>query len=81
MAFTSEDRVRDVIHNFDAGGFCSLYPKYAGGRLLSKPEDLEDIQGSRRRPVPTRRPRQGKRCLMRHQVATVFTGECRRYRR
>jgi len=32
LAFTSEDRVREVIHNFNADGFDSLYPKYAGGR-------------------------------------------------
>ncbi|WP_285705275.1 IS630 family transposase [Microtetraspora sp. NBRC 16547] len=32
VAFTSEDRVRDVIHNFNADGFDSLYPKYKGGR-------------------------------------------------
>src|SRR5262249_57440344 len=32
VAFTSEDRVRDVIHNFNADGFGSLYPKYKGGR-------------------------------------------------
>jgi transposase len=32
VAFTSEDRVRDVIHNFNADGFGSLYPKYRGGR-------------------------------------------------
>jgi transposase len=32
VAFTSEDRVREVIHNFNADGFDSLYPKYAGGR-------------------------------------------------
>jgi transposase len=32
VAFTSEDRVRDVIRNFDADGFSSLYPKYKGGR-------------------------------------------------
>ena len=31
-AFTSEDRVRDVIRNFNADGFGSLYPKYKGGR-------------------------------------------------
>src|SRR5262249_47407335 len=31
VAFTSEDRVRDVIRNFNADGFDSLYPKYAGG--------------------------------------------------
>ena len=32
IAFTSEDRVREVIHNFNADGFESLTPKYAGGR-------------------------------------------------
>ena len=33
VAFTSQDRVRAVIHNFNADGFDSLYPRYAGGRL------------------------------------------------
>ncbi len=32
IAFTSEDRVREVIHNFNADGFDSLAPKYSGGR-------------------------------------------------
>jgi transposase len=32
VAFTSEDRVRDVIRNFSADGFSSLYPRYRGGR-------------------------------------------------
>lgn len=32
VAFTSRDRVREVIHNFNDDGFDSLYPKYAGGR-------------------------------------------------
>ena len=32
VAFTSADRVRDVIHNFNTDGFDSLYPKYRGGR-------------------------------------------------
>jgi len=32
VAFTSEDRVREVIRNFNADGFGSLYPKYKGGR-------------------------------------------------
>ena len=31
VAFTSEDRVRDVIRNFNADGFSSLYPKCKGG--------------------------------------------------
>jgi transposase len=32
VTFTSPDRVRDVLHNFNADGFESLRPKYAGGR-------------------------------------------------
>ena len=32
VTFTSPDRVRDVIHNFNADGFDSLYPRYKGGR-------------------------------------------------
>jgi transposase len=32
VTFTSPDRVRDVIHNFNRDGFESLKPKYAGGR-------------------------------------------------
>ena len=32
ITFTSEDRVREVIHNFNDDGFDSLAPKYAGGR-------------------------------------------------
>jgi transposase len=31
VAFTSEDHVRDVIHNFNADGFDSFYPRYRGG--------------------------------------------------
>ena len=32
LGFTSEDRAREVIHNFNADGFDSLYPKCAGSR-------------------------------------------------
>ncbi len=32
VTFTSSDRVRDVLHNFNADGFESLAPKYGGGR-------------------------------------------------
>jgi transposase len=32
IAFTSEDRVREVIHNFNDDGFDSLDARYAGGR-------------------------------------------------
>ena len=49
VAFTSEDRVRDVIRNFNADGFGSLYPKYKGGRppkftLAAAAGDQEDRQ-------------------------------------
>ena len=47
IAFTSEDRVREVIHNFNDDGFDSLAPKYAGGRpptftLPQRQRDQED---------------------------------------
>jgi transposase len=32
VTFTSTDRVRDVLHNFNLDGFDSLYPRYRGGR-------------------------------------------------
>ena len=31
VAFTSEDRVQDLIRNFNVDGFGSLYPRYKGG--------------------------------------------------
>jgi transposase len=31
VTFTSPDRVRDVLHNFNLDGFASLYPRYRGG--------------------------------------------------
>jgi transposase len=51
VAFTSEDRVRDVIRNFNADGFGSLYPKYRGGRLpkftLPQRREIKKIAKSR----------------------------------
>lgn len=32
VSFTSADRVRDVLRNFNADGFDALRPRYAGGR-------------------------------------------------
>jgi transposase len=32
VTFTSADRVREVINNFNQDGFEALYPRYAGGR-------------------------------------------------
>jgi transposase len=47
VAFTSEDRVRDVIRNFNADGFGSLYPKYKGGRppkfTLAQRQEIKKI--------------------------------------
>jgi transposase len=51
VAFTSEDRVRDVIHNFNADGFSSLYPKYRGGRppkfTLAQRREIKKVAKSR----------------------------------
>ena len=51
VAFTSEDRVRDVIRNFNADGFSSLYPKYRGGRppkfSLGQRREIKKIAKSR----------------------------------
>jgi hypothetical protein len=46
VTFTSADRVRDVIRNFDDDGSDTLYPRYPGGqpRKFTLPEtgDQED---------------------------------------
>ncbi len=51
VAFTSEDRVRDVIRNFNSDGFSSLYPKYKGGRppkfTLAQRREIKKITKSR----------------------------------
>jgi transposase len=51
VAFSSEDRVRDVIRNFNADGFSSLYPKYRGGRppkfTLGQRREIKKIAKSR----------------------------------
>jgi len=51
LAFTSEDRVRDVLHNFNADGFASLYPRYAGGRppvfTLGQRREIKKVAKSR----------------------------------
>src|SRR6185369_3197007 len=53
VTFTSEDRVRDVIHNFNADGFASLYPKYKGGRprTFALPERREIKKIAKSRPA------------------------------
>lgn len=51
VAFTSPDRVREVIHNFNDDGFDSLYPKYAGGRpptfMLPQRREIKKVALSR----------------------------------
>ena len=51
VAFTSEDRVRDVIRNFNADGFDSLYPRYKGGHppkfTLGQRREIKKIAKSR----------------------------------
>ena len=51
IAFTSEDRVREVIHNFNADGFDSLAAKYSGADHPSSPslsaEQIKKIALSR----------------------------------
>ena len=53
VAFTSEDRVRDVIRNFNTDGFGSLYPKYKGGRppKFTLPQRREVKKIARSRPA------------------------------
>jgi transposase len=53
VAFTSADRVREVLHNFNDDGFDSLVPKYAGGRppTFTLPERREIKKIALSRPV------------------------------
>jgi transposase len=53
IAFTSEDRARDVIRNFNADGFSSLYPRYKGGRppKFSLPQWREIKKIAKSRPA------------------------------
>jgi transposase len=53
VSFTSADRVRDVVHNFNADGFASLYPKYRGGRpkTFTLPERREIKKIAKSKPV------------------------------
>jgi len=53
VTFTSPDRVREVIHNFNDDGFASLYPKYSGGRprTFTLPERREIKKIARSKPA------------------------------
>src|SRR3954469_9466886 len=52
VTFTSTDRVRDVLHNFNTDGFDSLYPRYAGGR----PPKFDLKQRARIKKIAPTRP-------------------------
>ena len=65
IAFTSEDRVREAIHNFNADGFDSAAAKYSRGRppKFTLPERIEegrphrrDLHGRVRTAEPIPRP-------------------------
>jgi transposase len=53
VTFTSADRVRDVIRNFNEDGFASLYPKYSGGRprTFTLPERREIKKIAKSKPA------------------------------
>jgi transposase len=53
VTFTSGDRVRDVLHNFNTDGFVSLYPKYKGGRpkTFTLPERREIKKIAKSKPA------------------------------
>jgi len=53
VAFTSPDRVREVLHNFNDDGFDSLVPKYSGGRppTFTLPERRQIKKVALSRPV------------------------------
>ena len=63
VTFSSEDRVRDVLHNFNRDGFDSLYPRYARWpaadlHAAATPGDQED-GAEPARPTTTCRFRPG----------------------
>ncbi|MFD3976746.1 transposase, partial [Streptomyces cyaneofuscatus] len=53
VSFTSDDRVRDVIHHFNMDGFGSLYPKYSGGwpKTFTLPERREIKKIAKSKPI------------------------------
>jgi transposase len=66
VSFTSDDRVRDVIHNFNTDGFDSLYPKCSGGRprTFTLPERREIKKIAKSKPA--------EHDLYRHEYAAGF---------
>ncbi|MDX3078082.1 IS630 family transposase [Streptomyces sp. MI02-7b] len=53
VTFTSPDRVRDVIHDFNNDGFEAFYPKYKGGRprTFTLPERREIKKIAKSKPA------------------------------
>ncbi|WP_228023400.1 helix-turn-helix domain-containing protein [Streptomyces acidicola] len=53
VTFTNSDRIRDVIHNFNADGFDSLYPKCTGGhpKTFTLPERREIKKIAKSKPA------------------------------
>lgn len=53
VTFTSEDRAREELHNFNLDWFDSLYPRYAGGRtpVFALAQRREVKQRALSRPV------------------------------
>jgi transposase len=53
VTFTSPDRIRDVIHNFNTDEFASIYPRYRGGRpprfTLKQRQQIKKVALSRPR--------------------------------
>jgi transposase len=58
VTFTSADRVRDVIHNFNTDGLDSLPPRYAGGRppKFTRPQRQEIKKVALSRPTDHQLP-------------------------
>ena len=72
VAFTSPDRVRAVLHNFNDDGFDSLVPKYAGAGPRRSPCPSGGNQEGRAEPA--RRPRPALLDLEPDQVGRVPRG-------
>ena len=53
VAFTSPDRAREVVNNFNEDGFESFYPRYSGGRppTFTLPQRQEIKKVALSRPV------------------------------
>ncbi|BCL28485.1 hypothetical protein GCM10017557_33440 [Streptomyces aurantiacus] len=53
VSFTSDDRARDMIRNFNMNGFDSLCPKYSGGRpqMFTLPERREIKKLAKSKPT------------------------------